>query len=109
MPELKWLHHSPNGGLRSGFTGAQMKALGCKAGFPDLVLPVRQPGTLGTVPGLAIEMKTDTGRTSTQQDDWLAHLDNQGWQTAVARSADEARAILCRYLAVDPAQAPPLP
>lgn len=109
MPELRWLHHSPNGGRRDGFTGAQMKALGTKAGFPDLILPVRQPGSLGSIPGLIIEMKTSTGTTSALQDDWLDHFDNCGWVTALARSADEARAILCRYLAVDPDSAPPLP
>lgn len=109
MPELRWLHHSPNGGRRDGFTGAQMKALGTKAGFPDLILPVRQPGSLGSIPGLVIEMKTAIGRTSTDQDAWLDLFENSGWVTALARSADEARGILCRYLAVDPAQAPPLP
>lgn len=86
-----------------------MKALGCKPGFPDLLLPVRQPGSLGSVPGLAIEMKTAIGRTTTDQDDWLDHFDRSGWITAIARSADEARDILCRYLAVEPANAPPLP
>lgn len=86
-----------------------MKALGCKPGFPDLILPVRQPGSLGSIPGLVIEMKTDTGRTTSDQDGWLDHFDRSGWITAIARSANEARDIICRYLAVDPTSAPPLP
>jgi hypothetical protein len=101
-PALAWLHHSPNGGLRSGFTGAQMKALGTKAGFPDLILPVASPP-------LAIEMKTDTGRTSPEQDGWIDALTQAGWTTAVCRSAAQAREVLCHHLGLDPDTAPPLP
>jgi hypothetical protein len=35
-----WLHHSPNGGARSAIEGAILKAMGVKAGEPDLVLPI---------------------------------------------------------------------
>ena len=104
MPSLRFLHHSPNGGKRDAFTGAQMKALGVKAGFPDLILPVRA----GQCPGLVIEMKSEDGRTSDSQDEWLAHFDSQGWGTKIARSADEARTILCLYLGFDPSACPSL-
>ncbi len=104
MPALRWLHHSPNGGKRDAITGGQMKALGVKPGFPDLVLPV---ATL-THHGLAIEMKSDTGRTSHEQDEWLDHLGKNGWSVAIARSAAEARRILCDYLGQDHTQAPEL-
>ena len=36
----EWLHHSPNGGGRSAVEGAIFKAMGTKAGWPDLVLPI---------------------------------------------------------------------
>ena len=65
-----------------------MKALGVKVGFPDLILPVAK-GTLFV--GLIIEMKSDTGRTTPEQDEWLAHFKSQGWLTVVARSAAAAR------------------
>ena len=104
MPALAWLHHSPNGGLRSGFTGAQMKALGTKPGFPDLILPARS----GPRPGLAIEFKSSTGSTSPAQRGWIAHLETQGWAVHVARSAQEARSIACQYFGISPADAPPL-
>lgn len=104
MPALAFLHHSPNGGKRDGFTGAQMKALGVKPGFPDLILPARS----GQHPGLAIEMKSSTGRVSDEQAAWLDYLTGQQWATAVARSADEARTILCDYLGIDPLKAPAL-
>ncbi len=104
MPALAFLHHSPNGGKRDGFTGAQMKALGVKAGFPDLMLPVRS----GKCPGLVIEMKAENGRVSPEQATWLDHFTAQAWATAVARSAEQARTILCNYLGVAPDTAPAL-
>lgn len=105
MPELAWIHHSPNGGKRDGFTGAQMKALGVRPGFPDLILPIN----VGTHAGLAIEFKSPTGRTTPEQDGWLRHLSGQGWACHVARSAEDARAIVCEYLGADPGALPELP
>lgn len=104
MPGLRWLHHSPNGGQRDAFTGAQMKALGVKPGFPDLILPVRTT----THVGLVIEMKTEEGRTSALQDEWLEHLQDNGWLTIIARSAEDARSLVCLYLGQDPGEMPPL-
>lgn len=81
-----------------------MKALGTKAGFPDLLLPV---GTSQHT-GLAIEMKTDKGRTSPHQDGWLAHLGNHRWSVHVCRSAEEARLTICTYFGLDPDHVPHL-
>ena len=110
-PQLRWLHHSPNGGKRDGFTGAQMKALGVKPGFPDLILPVAADGMFGQRrPGLAIEMKSATGVMSDLQKEWRVHLrDEQGWLYEVARSAPEARLILCGYLGFNSDDMPALP
>lgn len=104
LPALRWLHHSPNGGKRDAFTGAQMKALGVKPGFPDLILPF---GARLSV-GLVIEMKSASGQTSDAQKEWLAHFEAQKWEIRVARSAQEARTILCQYLGLPPDQAPAL-
>lgn len=104
LPALRWLHHSPNGGERSAFAGAQMKALGAKPGFPDLILPVAS----GTHPGLIIEMKSATGTTSERQKEWIGHFEAQNWQTRIARSAQEARTHLCQYLGIPPDAAPTL-
>lgn len=102
MPALRWLHHSPNGGERTAFAGAQMKALGVKPGFPDLILPFASYGHLG----LVIEMKSATGATSPKQEEWLEHFEDQSWQMRIARSAQEARSHLCRYLGINPDSAP---
>ena len=104
LPDLKWLHHSPNGGKRDAFTGAQMKALGVKAGFPDLILPARA----GAFSGLVIEMKSSTGQTSPAQNEWLAHLTAQGWRVEVCRSADEAVTVICNHFGKATGQLPPL-
>lgn len=105
-PALRWLHHSPNGGHRSGFVGAQMKALGTKPGFPDLILPVRTDAHTG----LAIEFKNPagSGRLTREQSDWLAHLESQGHKTAVVTSADDARTLALNYLGVPTEDAPAL-
>lgn len=104
MPQLRWLHHSPGGGKRDSFTGAQMKALGTKPGFPDLILPVKT--SMST--GLVIEMKSAKGRLSTEQSEWLDHFIENDWQIAVCRSAEDARIALCGHLDIDPYDAPPL-
>lgn len=108
MPELRWLHHSPAGGKRDAFVGAQMRALGVKRGFPDLILPVWVGGPSGFSSGLVIEMKSAIGRTSPEQKEWLAHFEAQKWQVEIARSAQEAREMLCRYLGTRPQDAPEL-
>lgn len=104
MPELAWLHHSPNGGQRSAFTGAQLKAMGVKRGFPDLILPIRR----GEHPGLAIEMKSADGTLQPDQKAWKALFESQNWAWRLARNAQDARAELCKYLGIDDEAAPPL-
>jgi hypothetical protein len=94
MPDLEWLHHSPNGGQRSALSGAQMKALGVSKGFPDLIVATDRP--------LAIEMKAKGGRIAPEQSAWLARLDATGWLTAVCWSSEEARLVICGHLGVDP-------
>lgn len=106
MPKLRWLHHSPNGAKRDGFTGAQLKAMGVKPGFPDLILPVRSADQAH--PGLVIEMKFARGNTTQSQDEWLEHFKAEGWRVVVLRSAEAVRDLLCEHLGVDPAAAPAL-
>ena len=109
MPALKYLHHSPNGGKRDAFTGAQMKALGVKPGFPDLILPYTKFDHIGVAfCGLVIEMKSATGSLSAEQKDWKEHFLDQCWDFRLARSAQEARTHLCQYLGIAHDSAPAL-
>lgn len=105
MPSLEWLHHSPNGEKRDGFTGGKLKAMGTKKGFLDLILPVRNATG---APGMLIEMKHGKGRESAEQLKWIDHFLDQGWFVSVCYSAEEARADICTYFGIDPATAPAL-
>lgn len=93
IPELKLLHHVPNEGKRSN--GPVMKAAGLKTGVPDLCLPVAR----GKFHGLYIEMKYGTGKTTKAQEEFMSMLREQGYKTAVAYSAEQAREIIRHYLA----------
>ena len=99
-PELRWLFAVPNGGWRAKRTAAAMKAEGAQAGVPDYLLPVGRGGYAG----LAIELKTATGRVRPEQRAWLAHLESQGWQTAVARGWEQAWDVVRDYMALEPRQ-----
>lgn len=97
-PELKWLHHSPNGGSRNKREGAKFKAMGVKRGFPDLVLllPRRQYA------GLLIELKkVKGGVVSSEQQDWLDHLNKLGYYATICKGWLEAVSCLQWYLKLD--------
>lgn len=95
VPELALLYHVPNGGSRNVVEAKRLKAQGVKSGVPDLVLPVAR----GKYHGLYIELKTLRGRVSDTQKQWLDALRNQGYAAIVCRGADEAIAMIAKYLA----------
>lgn len=86
-PELKFLYHIPNGGFRNPREAANLKAMGVRAGVPDLHLPVPKKNYAG----LFIELKTNKGKASPEQLEWVDFLRNNhysvwvciGWQAAV--------------------------
>lgn len=98
-PALRWLHHSPNGGVRDKRTAALMRAQGVRAGFPDLILPVsmmmaeegeRFPGDYFT--GFVAELKIAPNRATPEQRAWIAHFEAQGWYVRL-HSAPDARTL----------------
>lgn len=95
VPELALLYHVPNGGSRNVIEAKRLKAQGVKPGVPDLVLPVAR----GKYHGLYIELKTLRGRVSDAQKQWIDALRNQGYAAIVCRGADEAIAMIAKYLA----------
>ena len=99
--ELDLLFHVPNGGNRSGREGAMFKAMGVKAGVPDLCLPVPR----GDFNNLWIEMKVDEdgasgkrGSTSEAQEKWHSSLEQHGGYVVVAFGWKNAVAAICGYL-----------
>ncbi|CUI48300.1 MULTISPECIES: VRR-NUC domain-containing protein [Achromobacter] len=93
-PELARLFHVPNGGQRHSAVAAKLQGQGVKPGVPDLCLPVPRFGCHG----LWIEMKTQEGRVSAPQKDWIGFLRNAGYRVEVCRSFDQARDVLLSYL-----------
>ena len=73
----------PNGGARSGLQGAKLKAEGVSPGIPDLFVPAW---------GLWVEMKRSKGGTlSPDQKDWIAYLDDCGYQCIVGWGFEDAK------------------
>ena len=108
-PELRWLHHIPNGGSRGddaksrAIRGSQMKAQGVRTGVADVCLPVRRGGWSG----LYIEMKkpsekpvkaTSKGGVSDDQAEFGAFVQSQGFGWIVCYSWEEAAEVLTQYL-----------
>lgn len=93
-PELKYLHHIPNGGKRTKVEAARFRAGGVKSGIPDICLPVPRGGWHG----LYIELKRKGNTTTRNQDDWLAFLDSQGYRVAICYSWSSASEIIIKYL-----------
>ena len=90
-----WMHHSPNGGLRSPVTAARLKAMGVRRGFPDLMLWVARGGHRG----LAIELKASRGKPTLEQLEWLGHMGGMGWIAVLCVGFDAARQTIDDYLA----------
>ena len=68
LPRGSIYHHSPNEGKRHVNYHVKMKAMGMKAGFPDLCIFVPQRFFWDGVPcSIFLELKRPGGRTTSQQ------------------------------------------
>lgn len=94
FPDLAFMFHSPNGGARSKRTRGRLKAMGTRRGVPDWLLPLPR----GAFTGLAIEMKSSSGTLSEKQRAWLTRLAKAGYLTGSARTVDEFKGLVLRYL-----------
>ena len=99
-PELRWLHHSPNGGYRNKREAANFKIMGVKSGFPDLILLVPR----GEWHGLLIELKHPSMKgkkndgASEAQLGWGEFLINGGYGFKLCHGWKDARDTLVQYL-----------
>jgi len=108
-PELRWLHHIPNGGSRGdssqsrAIRGGQLKAQGVRVGVSDISLPVKR----GAWSGLYIEMKAPSekpkrpgskGGVSDEQAEFGSFVQSQGFGFVVCYSWEEAAQIIEKYL-----------
>jgi hypothetical protein len=79
--------HLPFGENRSAITGARLKRMGTKRGWPDYLL--MHPGGV-----LAIELKADKGRPSEQQVEFCNAFHALGHVYRICRSLDDVDAAL---------------
>lgn len=101
FPELKWLHHAPNGGSRGDvesakIRGGKLKAAGVKPGIPDLFLPVKRL----TYSGLYVEMKKP-GKLNTlskEQKEYRDFVREQGFAWFVSDNWETAWQGIKQYL-----------
>lgn len=96
-PELKWLHHCPNGGSRNRNEAVKLKQMGVKAGVSDLCLPYPK----GIYCGLYIEMKFGDNRQQTSQKEFLKDMAEAGHFVATCYSAEEAIEVIKKYLSLN--------
>lgn len=94
-PELRYMHHIPNGGSRNAIEAARLKQQGVKAGIPDIFLPCAR----GKYHGLYIEMKRRKGgRVSIEQKKMLIALQDQGYKAVVCQGWEEAKDTITSYM-----------
>lgn len=75
--------HVPNGEARTPSAGGRLKAMGTKAGMPDLMLVIGGKAHF-------LELKADTGRVSPAQTATHADLELAGAVVAIAYGLDAA-------------------
>jgi hypothetical protein len=79
--------HVPNGGSRHVMEAIALKADGVTAGYPDLVIHAAPGRTC------FLEVKTETGRVSDAQTYFIADLKAYGFDVAVVRDLEGAKAV----------------
>ena len=84
----------PNEGIRSERTGARLKKIGLKKGFPDLFI-IRP---CGKYHGLFIEMKSIRGTATLEQKEWIIKLNSLGYKAVICRGFEAAKETIDKYI-----------
>ena len=95
-PELELLFHIPNERKCDPRQGKKLRLMGVRRGVPDLFLPVPR----GKYPGLWIEMKTETGCMTADQEWWRDRLLAQGYAWELCHGWKAATRILEWYMSL---------
>ncbi len=88
-PQLAWVYASMNGLFtKSPRMAMDRKRQGQKAGVSDICLPFQSAHK--SYPGAYIEMKQKPNKPTSQQNEFLAFVELQGYATCISYSADHA-------------------
>src|SRR5215831_6445710 len=93
-PLLGLLYHIPNGKYRTKAGAGRLKAMGVRAGYPDLHLPVGRRGYLG----MWLELKTPGRQVDAHQRAMHALLTHQGHCVGTYQGWIAAATALCWYM-----------
>ena len=85
-PDIEW-HHVPNGELRNKKTAQQLKSMGVKPGVADI--PFLIDGK-----AISVELKTETGKQTKDQEAYQERFERAGGTYKVAYGLSEAIAVL---------------
>ncbi|MHB0967410.1 MAG: VRR-NUC domain-containing protein [Bellilinea sp.] len=96
-PELRFMFAIPNGGARHPAVAVKLKAEGVKRGVPDIFLPLARGGYYG----LFIELKTETGRPTREQREWIRALLEENYLAIVCKGMDEAKRWIESYAGIE--------
>ena len=77
------------------------KATGYKKGIPDIIIyePIKKYESENEYwHGLAIELKTKTGRPTAEQVEWIKQLQKRGYMASICKGIDEALELINNYI-----------
>lgn len=94
LPRSVMWSHIPLGGKRSAREGARFKAMGTRAGWPDLTFAWVNAGAQNTA---FIELKAINGTLSDGQKDFRDWCAQHGFNWALCRSVDEVLETLAAW------------
>lgn len=97
-PELELMYHVPNEGKRTKREGARLRRLGLRRGVSDICLPVARGG----YHGLYIELKALDGKPTTEQQEFITAVCEQGYCGRVCYGGDAAVNLIIEYLNLKP-------
>jgi hypothetical protein len=105
-PDLRYCFHPANERINKGETIAAM-LMGQRTGIWDILAPFRNRAPvfgypIGSFAGLAIELKSKSGRLSPEQEAWRTFLRNEFWACEVYREWTVAARVLLLWVGGDP-------
>jgi hypothetical protein len=96
FPKLsRLLIHVPNQRKQDKIKGARLKKMGVRPGVSDLILLIPKNNSIH---GLCIEMKSEKGKLSENQVNWLNEVANNGYMTCVCNSFESFKNWINSYL-----------